>query len=522
MHSKSTTPVDAWQDGQSQRNYDDIYRASVVQSEEEEISAFSRQSLALNNNMDAFTYGGNVRKKPYAKNFAIGYPRQRYIVLNSENKFSWYTNYSAYENNRPPLGSICISSNTKIEINDHDDYFRIIPEPGIKPLELESTDLGQRRDDWIEVIRGRVKILRNRQLATIKEGIISILHASTIEGKAIIKTLLASPSSFASINLIVTDETDLEELQEFVNDEELNIDPQIRETISISKINSENIESSINIFQRTDIAIITRPELDWEEKESILSNYISVLETAEVPFTILTSSMMATLPNSSEGKVFAAIEMKIKESMLSYSILRLPFLMENLLAYSDDILENSHLSLPISNEIDFTVLALDDYAKTVVHMIYDLKNHAGKTYRLTAPLVTINDFMNIIEGYTNQIISYDRISYDEFVNKKIADGFFRWKMIEQKEYFELVDHLSLIVSNQTDDFVDIVRTQPLSLPKWIVQNKKMFVSEDLNIFDADLRSSIIKRRNSALEKTENKFGLRRPSSTRSMDFPKGG
>ena len=186
--------------------------------------------------------------------------------------------------------------------------------------------------------------------------------------------------------------------------------------------------------------------------------------------------------------------------------------MENFLAYAEDIQEKKIISCPVDKNNDFTVLAVDDFAKFVIEMMMNLTVHAMRVYRLTAPSVTMTDFLNIIEGYVNETIEYNRLPYEDYVEDGVALGFFDWQMIQRKQFYEVVDNLSLIVSNQTQDFVDVTGKQPLGLAKYLDQNKASFVDESMKVDEFEIRSSIQARRDSARQKSENTFGLRRASS----------
>ena len=549
---------------------DEEARGSILKSEEDEVPLEARESLALprhpgmralrhwrqrhskgqSDHVDAdedgketetCAYGGMMRKKPYQKHFCIGFPRERYIVLSPDNKFSWYQDYDSYESGQKPFGSIDITTSTKIELVIHghhnttgnDDnnnsnssssmdinnsYLAVTPSPGIKALEILSLDQATKNEYWAQILQGRVKILRHRNLLNMHLGTTTITilcYASLIEGKALIQAFLSQQSGdiHKSLRIIVKDESEEEELLDFIQDDKMNFDQEKRKKTSVIPVNVENVDILKNILQgQTDIAIITRPDLDWKERETILKNYITALEASEIAFTILTSSIMAALPTSSEGKVLSKVEEMIVDSDLSYTILRLPLLMETFLNFTDTIQENGNLSLPVSNDVEFTVLSVDDYATAVVHLLSRLKRHAGKKYRLTAPLVTFVDFMNIIEGYTNKNIEFDRISFDDFATKNISKGFMRWTMTEQKEYFELVDNLSLIVSDQTNDFTDITGgIHAEGIANWIEKHRKSIISEDDTIEESAIRPSIQLKRNSSRRKTDDQFGIRRGS-----------
>lgn len=167
------------------------------------------------------------------------------------------------------------------------------------------------------------------------------------------------------------------------------------------------------------------------------------------------------------GRQAKAVEQVIKETGISYTILRLPYFYENLQLKASVIRENSAIFSPSKADVAFTGMAVSDIGKAAAAILVNPSPHANKTYTLGSASHTFNDIVKAFSEALGREIKYVQQPYDEFEQTFVEMGWPDWLIQGVIEYFRLIDCGSGCLPSGVSTFKSITGQDPLTIQQWV-------------------------------------------------------
>ena len=193
-----------------------------------------------------------------------------------------------------------------------------------------------------------------------------------------------------------------------------------------------------------------------------------VAKAAGVKFIIVVSVPTAELTDTVFGKPYSAIEGAISKLGVPYTILRLPFFVENYWALKDGIVGQSSIFSPVDPTKPFTTVVVEDAGKAAAAILAYPQKHAGKTYTIVSDRHTYNDVTVAFSNVLGKEVKYIHVPY-EAAKKGMTDiGVPEWRANGGLELYRLIDS-GAPETNQanTGDFTAITGEKPTTLKSWV-------------------------------------------------------
>jgi uncharacterized protein YbjT (DUF2867 family) len=178
-------------------------------------------------------------------------------------------------------------------------------------------------------------------------------------------------------------------------------------------------------------------------------------------------------PNISIGKQMYDIEEIITNLGLNYTILRLPWFMDNYFAFKETIQKLSVVYDSVDPTKRFGAICMDDLGLAAAVVLSSPEKHAGKKYLLVSDRHSFKDLVKAFSEALGKDVKYIQQSYEEAkvvwlqkgVPEQNVDGLIEyWKEANAGKYEEGNDN----------DFAAITEKQPTSVAAWVQRYASVF------------------------------------------------
>jgi len=188
----------------------------------------------------------------------------------------------------------------------------------------------------------------------------------------------------------------------------------------------QTILRTANAFKPTVAFIVTPPT---ENRLEMVKSTVDVLKEAGVQFILVLSMPAAEKPNSTVfGSQFCKIETAVKGCQVPYCVLRVPFLLENLLdADSLEAIRDGSLVSVAVPSAHWTGTCSLDVGVMAATILMDPEPHIGRTYTVASQPYSHETIASAISGATGRQVQYESVPYFKFKRDQIKKGREEWE-----------------------------------------------------------------------------------------------
>ena len=238
--------------------------------------------------------------------------------------------------------------------------------------------------------------------------------------------------------------------------------------ITIVKAEMGKKDELVNTFKGVNALYIVTPSTQNRTELAIVT--AEAAKEAGVKAVVVVSVATADLTDTLFGRQFNEIEDKISKLGVPYTILRLPYFVENHWGFKDSIIGQSSIYSPIDPTKPFSVIATEDAGKAAAAILVDPTKHVNKTYDVVSDRQTLDE---VTEGFSKALgkeVKYIRVPYDSARQAFLGKGFQEWQVDGLFELFKLIDTGSPLANlADTSAFSQITGEQPTDLKAWLAK-----------------------------------------------------
>ena len=229
----------------------------------------------------------------------------------------------------------------------------------------------------------------------------------------------------------------------------------------------------VNTFKGVDALYIVSP--GTENRTELTITTAKAAKEAGVKHILAMSGCHADIPDNVLSEQFAEMEVGISKLGVSYTILRLPWFLENYLSHKSTIQESSQFNLPVDPTKHLSSVAVEDAGVASAVILVDPKKHTNKTYDIVSDRHTVGDVATAFTEALGKEVTYVRVPYEDAKKVLVGAGTPQWQVDAMTGYFRLVDNGSEGVDlPDIGDFERITGEQPTSLKEWVAKVKDAF------------------------------------------------
>ncbi|EWS73655.1 NmrA family protein (macronuclear) [Tetrahymena thermophila SB210] len=226
-----------------------------------------------------------------------------------------------------------------------------------------------------------------------------------------------------------------------------------------------------NILSKFDVLFIVTP--GHTDRINLTINTINAAKQANVKYIVMVSDTSAHNYDTIFGKQFGTIEQYIKQSGLSYCILRLPIFIDNLWGSAESIKYQNTFYGPIDGNKKYITVAVQDAALAAASVLTHPFNHVGKTYTIYSDYKSSNELASLYSLALGRPIQYKNIMY-EGTKQVLLKQMPEWYVEGYLELFKLVEKQDLSQILCSYDFKNLTNQSPTTHLNWMWQNFKYF------------------------------------------------
>ncbi|EGD82215.1 hypothetical protein PTSG_02885 [Salpingoeca rosetta] len=225
-----------------------------------------------------------------------------------------------------------------------------------------------------------------------------------------------------------------------------------------------------NIIQKDDAVFVVTPGHIERTKLAIAG--VDAAKRNGAKF-VLVVSVLTTGTDSIFGRQFAPLEKHVQECGIPYSLVRLPFFIDNAFGNQEAIKGGKYYA-PAKPDVVFTPVAVADVGEACAAILADPSKHANTIYSLTSKPMTHKD---IVAGFSKALgkpVEYVQVPYDAAKKSFMDLGMPEWQVDGVLELFRYFDASAKVTNNPTDDIKKITGHDPLDAEAWMKSVKGAF------------------------------------------------
>jgi len=288
--------------------------------------------------------------------------------------------------------------------------------------------------------------------------IVLLIGSSGNVGEATLKSL-SGHSSQVNIRAGVRDPSKADKLKSIPHVEIVQADPSKKDQLT-------------NALKGVDRAFFITA--GSKNREELAVNTIDAAKAAGVKYLLVVSVLTAELTGTVFGQQFTPIEKYLKESGLQYGLLRLPLFIDNNFAHVQSIKSQGVFYGPGQSDKKFTPIAVADIGKAAAAILIDPSKHINKTYKLTTTPFSQDDVAAAFTAALGKPVKYIQVPYDAAQKSFLSAGFEDWQVTGILELLNLIDGLSGVTNDPSNDFKTITKEEPTTIAQWVDSVKGAF------------------------------------------------
>ena len=227
----------------------------------------------------------------------------------------------------------------------------------------------------------------------------------------------------------------------------------------------------VETFKGVDSLYIVTP--GTEDRAQLAVSTAESAKTAGVKHIAVVSAPMVEYPETIFSKQFSHVETKVSSLGVLYTIIRLPFFVENLYGFKDVITSQSAVTYFLDPTTKFAQIVVKDAGKASAEILANPSKYANRTLELTSDIHSYNDIVEELSRALGKEIHYIQLPMDTAVAALEQLG---WPTWQAKGVVELVKILDTAESPRGDMSVyeSITGEKPTDLKTWIDNHASAF------------------------------------------------
>jgi len=234
--------------------------------------------------------------------------------------------------------------------------------------------------------------------------------------------------------------------------------------VTLVKANFGEEEALGKVLKGSDVVFINTP--GHEDRTKLGIHGVNAAKAAGVKHIIVVSVLTADLTDTIFGRQFAPLEKHVKESGLKYTLLRLPFFIDNNWGSAGSIKSQGKFYGPNNPDAKFTPIAVSDIAEATVGILKDLSKHENKTYKVTTKAHNHKELAEAFSSAVGKEVTYVQVPYEAAKQSFLGFGIPEWQVDGILELFKLFDAKSSVTNDETNDFKTLTGRDPTTIQQW--------------------------------------------------------
>ena len=225
----------------------------------------------------------------------------------------------------------------------------------------------------------------------------------------------------------------------------------------------------IEIFKDLDVLFIVVPGSDNRVELSRVT--AEAAKEADVKHIISIGSTPG--PRLTIGQQMLDIDSTITSLGINYTILGLPWFMENYFMYKETVQKSSLVCDTIDPNKRFPAVCMDDLGFAAALIMSSPEKHAGKKYFIVSDR---HSFSDLVKGFSEALgkdVKYIQQSYEDVGAVMLQNGLTEKKIEGLVEYWKAVN-AGEFEEGTINDFTAITGKQPTSVASWVKRYASVF------------------------------------------------
>lgn len=212
-----------------------------------------------------------------------------------------------------------------------------------------------------------------------------------------------------------------------------------------------------------------------ENRAELAGLAVDAAKEAGVKHIVSVSVSGADLKDTIFGGQFNEIESKVSGIGIPFTLVRLPYFMDNYLGFASTVKENGQFYAPLSGDKPFTPVTTSDAGVAAATILVDPSKHEGKTYNIVSCRNTMDDIASTLSTLLEKEITFVKVEPSDAKQTFLGFGMAEWQVDGVLELFKLMEEGSP-KTNQEDlgDYKNITGEDPTSLKDFLTNFKAAF------------------------------------------------
>ena len=238
--------------------------------------------------------------------------------------------------------------------------------------------------------------------------------------------------------------------------------------VTVVQAEQGNKEQLAGVLKGVDALYIVAP--GTENRGELAARTVEAAKTAGVKHVAAVSVTGAALGNKTVfGKQFTELEQAITKSGVPYTIIRLPYFVENYFGFKDAIVGKNAIFSPVDPEKPFAAIVAGDAGKFAAKVLVEPTKHVNKTYAIYSHRNTFSDVAREFSSALGKEINYVRVPYAAAKEAFTALGFQEWQLTGLFEILKGIDAGDPIVNppDISSPLEQVTGEKPTDLKTWV-------------------------------------------------------
>jgi len=245
---------------------------------------------------------------------------------------------------------------------------------------------------------------------------------------------------------------------------------------------TDTLESAVSAFAGVDIAYIIIPNIGYQAQRAMFENYLQAAKESNIKHIVYLSSCIAAglaeLPSTSKLLLHRDNEQALRESGITYTVLRGAWFHENATTWLAPSIKNTGQFRSSAGDGVWTSVAVADIAAVAAAAMTHPEKHANKAYNLEEEAITESLLAEKISKAIGKKVTHVNLTPEE--HKKMIKSFHPGNEAEADELADVLVELDTFKRNSTfnhvgPDLEHVLGRKGITLDEFLAQHKDAFL-----------------------------------------------
>ncbi|EDQ91354.1 uncharacterized protein MONBRDRAFT_23662 [Monosiga brevicollis MX1] len=209
------------------------------------------------------------------------------------------------------------------------------------------------------------------------------------------------------------------------------------------------------------------------DRERLAQNAIEGAVAANAKFILLLSVITADT-DTIFGRQFGPIERYLKNKIVDYAILRVPFFIDNLWSSQATIRSQSKIYAPVNSRKKFSPVAVSDVGEAAAAILANHEPHHGKTYKVAMKPTSYSKIAKSVSKVLDKDVDYVQVSWDETKQAFLQLGYPEWQVNGMMELLRYFDKGSKVTKEKSSDVKELTGHKATGVKSWMRPKQAAF------------------------------------------------